>query len=81
MANDTKMMCPFRRKENGDFEPCYGKGCMAYFEQKSYTFGNLNSNCTATETTKFGCRLITSRFDTPKYHNVSNISQGRRELE
>lgn len=32
MEQETKMMCPFRRKENGDFEPCYGKACMAYFE-------------------------------------------------
>lgn len=24
--------CPFRKDEKGEFEPCYGAGCIAYLE-------------------------------------------------
>lgn len=28
---DTKL-CPFRRDKGGEFSPCYGEKCMAYYE-------------------------------------------------
>lgn len=29
---DEIKRCPFRKDENGEFSPCYGAGCMAYYE-------------------------------------------------
>lgn len=28
---ETKMKCPFRTDENGEFKDCYGEKCMAHF--------------------------------------------------
>lgn len=38
------MKCPFRQKD-GDFLPCYGAACMAYFEYTPapIAFGQTNS--------------------------------------
>lgn len=58
MEQKTKMMCPFRRKENGDFEPCYGKGCMAYCEWKSYQFRDYGSNSNGEQVVNVTCKLL-----------------------
>lgn len=31
MENETKR-CPFRKREDGEYMPCYGNECMAYVE-------------------------------------------------
>ena len=58
MEHETKMMCPFRRKESGDFEPCYGKGCGAYREWKSYQFGKPGTNSTGKEVENACCGML-----------------------
>ena len=32
MSEQKTMRCPFRKDEDGDFLPCYGAECMAYYE-------------------------------------------------
>lgn len=32
MSEQEIKRCPFRKDENDDFAPCYGTGCMAYYE-------------------------------------------------
>lgn len=41
---ENSTLCPFRVDERGDFMPCYGKRCMAYFE---YEQNVPNTKCTA----------------------------------
>lgn len=52
MEQENKMMCPFRHKDNGDFEPCYGKGCMAYYEWTSYV------NTLPCQVINSGCKMF-----------------------
>lgn len=52
---ENTMKCPFRQDEHGEFEECYGKRCMAYYE-----ITTLNSCQAGNSTNSFRmCRRIT----------------------
>lgn len=53
------MKCPFRQDEHGEFLPCYGQACMAYYEYTPtpVTFGQ-NSTLTTNETPVPLCRKM-----------------------
>ena len=57
--NEQKVMrCPFRKGENGDFMPCYGAGCMAYYEYDAPLVAYTASPVTAAPTKHIvGCRM------------------------
>lgn len=42
---DEIKRCPFRKDENGDFQPCYGAGCMAYYEYDKPVFHTAATTC------------------------------------
>lgn len=79
MESETKMMCPFRRKENGDFGCCYGRQCAAYFEDASYKISTINSTLRQEVFINARCKLLEHKDSTP-YPAGYSLNQGIKDF-
>lgn len=60
MQTDNIKLCPFRRSKDGEFLPCYGSKCMAYYEYEQPVIpSSIPVSVIITPTKQCGCYNIT----------------------
>lgn len=53
-----EMKCPLRTDENGEFAPCYGEKCMAYYEYEIPFLGSLSCSANQEPIKQSACRRL-----------------------
>lgn len=53
-----EMKCPLRPDETGEFLPCYGKNCMAYYEYEIPFLGPLRATVVEEPIKQSACRRL-----------------------